>query len=173
MSCCGGGGAIDPRTNKPVVTVNNTVDGSAPSSAAAAAQAFGTQDATQRLPPFFFTKMPDEEPSDSKDLIPVGTAEEAALRGSGAAGQKGVDVGNRDQDLGLRQQSAVSGPQIATPEKSAPERAYGAQGMVTAGQPSPSGSLPALLQVIEVKGADGQMTYHVVEATPPPPMQVS
>ena len=49
-------GAVDPKTNKPVVTVSDVVDGAAPTSAADAAQAYGTQDAAQRLPPFFFSK---------------------------------------------------------------------------------------------------------------------
>ena len=167
MSCCRGDGTIDPKSNKPIVTVNNTVDGIAPSSAGDAATAFATQDATQRLPPFFFTKMPDEEPA--VDLIPAGVANGLA------AGSRNVDVGNKDQD-GLVKQG-TGGPLISTPEKSAPERgAYnGSGGVIPTEQQQtvPPGALPALLQVVEVKGADGQMTYHVVEATPPPPMQVA
>ena len=163
MSCCRGDGTIDPKSNKPIVTVNNTVDGIAPSSAGDAAAAFATQDAAQRLPPFFFTKMPDEEPVASKDLIPAGVANGMA------AGN--VDVGNKDQDGLIKQGN--NGPQISTPGKSVPKsQAYNgsAGGVIPTEQP---GALPALLQVVEVKGADGQMTYHVVEATPPPPMQVA
>ncbi|GAX84734.1 hypothetical protein CEUSTIGMA_g12156.t1 [Chlamydomonas eustigma] len=70
MVCCGkhsGEQAIDPATNKPVVTVGAGVL-DAPTSAAAAAAAYGTPNAMSRLPPFFFVKMPDPEPEDEVQI---------------------------------------------------------------------------------------------------------
>jgi hypothetical protein len=66
MACCGkrsGEQAVDPATNKPVVKVGAGIL-DAPTSAAAAASAFGTPIALSRLPPFFFVKMPDPEPEE-------------------------------------------------------------------------------------------------------------
>ena len=167
MSCCGGGkGAIDPRTNKPIVTVSNAVDGTTPTSAADAAKAYGTQDAAQRLPPFFFTKMPDEEP--------VLAQEQPKVQASSAGAA--VQAAAKDEDVTRsKPRDQNNEPQMVTPDKAIPaqRRVDDTYTAAVPQAPAPPGALPALLQVVQVKGTDGQPQYEVVEATPPPPMRVA
>ena len=104
--------------------------------------------------------MPDEEPEPavaSKDLIPAGGG--AAEPAPGIEGQSTSIIG-------------ADKPQMSTPDKAPPGRINDV--MASDQQRSlPPGALPALLQVVEIKGSDGQPHYQVVEATPPPPMQVA
>lgn len=167
MSCCGGGkGAIDPKSNKAVVTVSNAVDGTTPTSAADAAKAYGTQDAAQRLPPFFFTKMPDEATELALEQAKV---QASNIDGAVLAAAKDVDaVSSKPQDQNNE-------PQLLTPDKAVPAqlRGEGAYAVAALQAAVPPGALPALLQVVQVKGTDGQPQYEVIEAAPPPPMQVA
>ena len=182
MSCCGGGkGAVDPKTNKPVVTVSSDVDGTAPTSAAEAAQAYGAQDAHSRLPAFFFTKMPEDEPEPVSNPAggPIQDSKVSTVSPPGGSGTAATAAARRDPDDDddpPRRDQGVGEPKMLTPEKQAPQRTLAdPDGPYTVAQEkaTPPGALPALLQVVQVNGADGQMHYQVVEAKPPPPMQIA